>query len=193
MYAGSAAYFAKCLNVYHRTVLRRGGDHPGFEAWRAEAESAYDWAVGNGGSGSDRERGLAAIARGRDFEDQILLVGGVSLNPAVRRFLAQELELSPERIVVPEHNLTLGAIGAALRGEGEVNLSEALRLLQEAPGVSAHRDRSTIVAAGAERATIPGLVTSLASAGVRIYRVVPQDAPLEDIYFALHSEQEVSS
>ncbi len=73
----------------------------------------------------------AAIARGREFEDQVLLIGGVSLNPAVRRFLAQELELSPDRIVVPEHNLTLGAIGAALRAEHEVDLAEALGLLQE--------------------------------------------------------------
>lgn len=69
----------------------------------------------------------------------------------------------------------------------------ALRLLQEAPGVSAHRDGSSIVASGAERESIPGLVTSLASGGVRIYRVLPQEAPLEEIYFALHSEQEVSS
>ncbi len=73
----------------------------------------------------------AAIARGRDFQDQVLLVGGVSLNPAVRRFLAQELELSPERIVVPEHSLTLGAIGAALRAQSEVDLPQALALLDE--------------------------------------------------------------
>jgi ABC-2 type transport system ATP-binding protein len=66
----------------------------------------------------------------------------------------------------------------------------ALQLLQEAPGVSARRENGTIVAAGAERVAIPRLVTSLAAAGVRIYRVVPQEAPLEDIYFALHRERE---
>jgi predicted CoA-substrate-specific enzyme activase len=73
----------------------------------------------------------AAVARGRDFEDQILLIGGVSLNPAVRRFLAQELELSADRIVVPEYALTLGAIGAGLRAERKVDLAGALALLQE--------------------------------------------------------------
>ena len=66
----------------------------------------------------------------------------------------------------------------------------ALRLLKEAPGVSAYREDGAIIASGAGRETIPGLVTSLASAGVRIYRVTPQEAPLEDIYFALHGEQE---
>jgi len=73
----------------------------------------------------------AAVARGKEFEDQILFIGGVSLNPAVRRFLAQELDIGPERIVVPEHNLCLGAIGAALRAEGGVSLTEALRLIEE--------------------------------------------------------------
>ena len=44
------------------------------------------------------------------------------------------------------------------RGDEET----VLRLLAEAPGVSAHRENGTIVAAGAEWAAIPGLVTSLA-------------------------------
>jgi len=69
----------------------------------------------------------------------------------------------------------------------------ALRLLQEAPGVSASRENGAIVASGAGGETIPALVTSLASAGVRIYRVAPQQASLEDIYFALQGEQEVMS
>jgi ABC-2 type transport system ATP-binding protein len=75
------------------------------------------------------------------------------------------------------------------RGDEEI----ALRLLAEAPGVSAHREDSTIVAAGPEWAAIPGLVTSLASAGMRIYRVAPQEASLEEAYFALQSEKEEMS
>lgn len=75
------------------------------------------------------------------------------------------------------------------RGDEEA----ALRLLTEAPGVSAHRENGTIVAAGAEWAAIPGVVTLLASAGVRIYRVAPQEASLEDIYFALQQEKEEMS
>jgi ABC-2 type transport system ATP-binding protein len=69
----------------------------------------------------------------------------------------------------------------------------AIRLLTEAPGITAHREDGAIVAAGAGWEAIPGLVTSLASAGVRIYRVAPQEASLEDTYFALHGEQEEMS
>ncbi|UCC61618.1 MAG: hypothetical protein JSV36_12510, partial [Anaerolineae bacterium] len=75
------------------------------------------------------------------------------------------------------------------RGDEET----ALRLLKEAPGVSAYREDGAIIASGAGRETIPALVTSLASAGVHIYRVTPQEASLEDIYFALHGEQEKMS
>ena len=75
------------------------------------------------------------------------------------------------------------------RGDQET----VLRFLAEAPGVSAHRENGTIVAVGAEWAAIPGLVTSLASAGVHIYRVAPQEASLEDTYFALQREKEEMS
>ncbi|MBN1459613.1 MAG: hypothetical protein JXA57_08745, partial [Armatimonadetes bacterium] len=73
----------------------------------------------------------AAIARGREFVDQILFIGGVSLNPAVRRFLAQELDLAPDRIVVPAHSRSLGAIGAALRAEKQIELAAALGRVAE--------------------------------------------------------------
>jgi ABC-2 type transport system ATP-binding protein len=68
----------------------------------------------------------------------------------------------------------------------------ALRVLKQAPGVSAFREDGAIIASGVGQETIPGLVTSLASAGVRIYRVASQEASLEDIYFALHREKEGS-
>ena len=71
----------------------------------------------------------SALARGKDFVDQVLFIGGVSLNPAVRKFLAAELGLAPEQIVVPPHNLVMGAIGAALRTQSEVDLAQALQAL----------------------------------------------------------------
>jgi ABC-2 type transport system ATP-binding protein len=110
-----------------------------------------------------------------------------------------------DRVAVLEHGklVALGTpeelaskIGCGQRLELEVvpgDEETALRLLTEAPGVSVHRDNGTIIATGAGREIVPGLVTSLASAGVRIYRVAPQAASLEDIYFALQSEQEVMS
>jgi ABC-2 type transport system ATP-binding protein len=110
-----------------------------------------------------------------------------------------------DRVAVLEHGklVALGTpaelaskVGRSQRLELQVARDDeetVLRLLAEAPGVSAHRENGTIVAAGAEWAAIPGLVTSLASAGVRIYRVAPQEASLEDTYFALQSEKEEMS
>jgi len=110
-----------------------------------------------------------------------------------------------DRVAVLEHGkiVALGTpeelankIGRGQRLELQVERGDeetALRLLKEAPGVSAQRENGTIVAAGAGWAAIPGLVMSLASAGVRIYRVAPLEASLEDAYFALQSEKEVMS
>jgi len=110
-----------------------------------------------------------------------------------------------DRVAVLEHGklVALGTpaelaskVGRSQRLELQVAPGDeetALRLLAEAPGVSAHRENGTIVAAGAEWAAIPGLVTSLASAGVHIYRVAPQEASLEDTYFALQREKEEMS
>jgi ABC-2 type transport system ATP-binding protein len=110
-----------------------------------------------------------------------------------------------DRVAVLEHGklLALGTpvelaakVGRSQRLELQVARGDeemVLRLLTEVPGVSAHRENGTIVAAGAAWAAIPGLVTSLASAGVHIYRVAPQEASLEDAYFALQREQEEMS
>jgi len=110
-----------------------------------------------------------------------------------------------DRVAVLEHGklVALGTpaelarkLGRSQRLELQVARGDedtVLRLLAEAPGISAHRENGTIVAVGAEWAAIPGLVTSLTSAGVRIYRVAPQEASLEDTYFALQTEKEEMS
>ena len=72
----------------------------------------------------------SAIARGKEFRDKVAFIGGVSENPAVRKYLAEELGLDG-RLFVPEHNRTLGAIGAALRAEAEIDLRDAIDLLEE--------------------------------------------------------------
>jgi ABC-2 type transport system ATP-binding protein len=107
-----------------------------------------------------------------------------------------------DRVAVLEHG-KLAALGTAAElarqlGHGqrlELQVAPgdeetALRLLKETLGVSAHREDGVLIASGVGQENIPELLTSLASAGVRVYRVTPQEVPLEDIYFALHSEQE---
>jgi ABC-2 type transport system ATP-binding protein len=51
------------------------------------------------------------------------------------------------------------------------------------------QESNTFTIAGAEREAVPDLVIALVAAGVRIYRVTPQEPSLEDVYFALHGEE----
>jgi ABC-2 type transport system ATP-binding protein len=107
-----------------------------------------------------------------------------------------------DRVAVMEHGklVALGTAAELARKLGRGQRLElqvapgdeetALRLLEKVPGVAAHREDGILIASGVEQEIVPGLLTSLASAGVRVYRAAPQEAPLEDIYFALHSEQE---
>ena len=46
---------------------------------------------------------------------------------------------------------------------------------------------------GVARARIPELVAALVSAGVRVYRVAPQEPSLEEVYFALQNQPADSS
>ena len=72
----------------------------------------------------------SAIARGKEFRDKIAFIGGVSENPAVIKYLSEELELG-QRLFVPKHNRTLGAIGAAFRAESLVDIRTAILKLEE--------------------------------------------------------------
>ncbi|MFQ3549295.1 MAG: acyl-CoA dehydratase activase [Armatimonadota bacterium] len=72
----------------------------------------------------------SAISRGKEFRDKIAFIGGVSENPAVIRFLSEELELG-NRLFVPEHNRTIGAIGAAIRAEKKIFIKEALAKIDD--------------------------------------------------------------
>jgi len=71
----------------------------------------------------------SAIARGKEFRDKIAFIGGVSENPAVVKYLAEELGLGG-RMFVPEHNRTMGAIGAALRAESQIDIRQAIATLE---------------------------------------------------------------
>jgi ABC-2 type transport system ATP-binding protein len=108
-----------------------------------------------------------------------------------------------DRVAVLEHGklVALGTplelarrLGRSQRLEIEVapgDREKVLEMLAATPGFSEVREEGdAIFASGAEREAIPGLVAALVSAGVRIYRVAPQEASLEDIYFALQGEEE---
>ncbi|MCE5322102.1 acyl-CoA dehydratase activase [bacterium] len=72
----------------------------------------------------------SAIARGKEFRDKVAFIGGVSENPAVVKYLSEELGLG-SRLFVPKYNRTLGAIGAALRAEAVVDIKTAISKLEE--------------------------------------------------------------
>lgn len=88
-------------------------------------------------------------------------------------------------------------LGRSLRLEIEVALQDqavVLDILQRARGIGTPtKEDGVISVAGADREAIPDLVASLVAAGVRIYRVMPQEPSLEDVYFALHGEQEADA
>ena len=69
------------------------------------------------------------IARSKEVQPEVAFIGGVSQNPAMVRFLKQELGI--EHLLVPEYARELGALGAALCATQRVNLREAIRLLDE--------------------------------------------------------------
>jgi len=71
----------------------------------------------------------SAIARGKEFRDKIAFIGGVSENPAVVKYLSEELGVGA-RMFVPEHNRTMGAIGAAIRAANCIDIRQAIAALE---------------------------------------------------------------
>jgi ABC-2 type transport system ATP-binding protein len=88
-------------------------------------------------------------------------------------------------------------LGRSQRLEIEVDADQvpaALEILGALPGVTAEpQGNGTLTAVGAGRDVVPGLVASLVGAGLQVYRVAPQEPSLEDVYFSLHGEKEVSA
>ncbi len=90
-------------------------------------------------------------------------------------------ELSSQAV----HNLTL---------EIEVDaeqVQQAITLLQTFSGISelSHK-KSVVTVSGIKHKAIPNVLSKLIRDGVKVYRVVPQEPTLEDVYFALHSKTE---
>jgi ABC-2 type transport system ATP-binding protein len=86
--------------------------------------------------------------------------------------LTVELELAPEQASMAVDTLQ------TISGHNGINLNRTDGHL-------------TLTATG--RGVIPDLVAGLVRAGIRVYRVDPQEPSLEDVYFALHDKTEVLS
>lgn len=108
-----------------------------------------------------------------------------------------------DRVAVLEHGrlVALGTptelahgLGRSRRLEIEVapdGLDMALKILTAAQSiVNPVQENGVIALIGTDREAIPDLVAALTAGGVRIYRITPQEPSLEDIYFALHGEEE---
>ncbi len=111
-----------------------------------------------------------------------------------------------DRVAVMEHGRLVAVgtpadlarqVGTNTQLEIEVapeSAAQAIGVLNEmTPGREVEqRDGGTLAVSGVDREAIPDLVAALATAGVRIYQVAPQEPSLEDVYFALHGEEESS-
>lgn len=72
-------------------------------------------------------------------------------------------------------------------------VQQAMDVVCRAPGVrEANHEVDVVIVHGAGRESVPDLLAALTQAGVRVYRVTPQEPTLEDIYFALHGEEVVA-
>jgi ABC-2 type transport system ATP-binding protein len=111
-----------------------------------------------------------------------------------------------DRVAVLQHGkvLALGTPGELSHRMGRSQRMEietdpetaplALEKLRAFPGISdVALENATIMFAGVGHERVPDLISTLAGAGVRIYRVTPQEPTLEDVYFALHGEEEAVS
>ena len=71
-----------------------------------------------------------SVLKGRPIEGRVAFVGGVSLNPGARKYLADELSLDGQ-LTVPEHSVAAAAIGAAARSKTVLDVPAAIRALEE--------------------------------------------------------------
>lgn len=119
----------------------------------------------------------------------------------------EEAQRLCHRVAVLEHG-RLVAIGSpadlgrnlwqGVRLEVETSLAcvelarSVLHAFPTARDVTQADDRPILTLALADREQIPQLVERLVAAGALLYRLDPQEPTLEDVYFALHGEQEAT-
>lgn len=107
-----------------------------------------------------------------------------------------------QRVAVMEHG-RLVALGTpaelshryatALRFKVEVapqQAQAACAALHPIEGIRAAAEGPVVTVNGATREAIPDLLAVLINSGVRVYRVEPDEPSLEDVYFAIHDQEE---
>ncbi len=110
-----------------------------------------------------------------------------------------EVQRLCDRVVVLEHGQVIAdgtpASLAAELGIGRVRLEiepdDRARAEGQlaARGLTCHPDGRGLVVAATPDLDVPSLIADLVGAHVRIHAVVPEDASLEDVYFALHEKE----
>jgi ABC-2 type transport system ATP-binding protein len=111
---------------------------------------------------------VAVMERGR----LVALGTPTELADRLIRHLTVELELAPEQTSM------------AL---------DALRAITGQNGIDLNQTDGHLTLTATRRESIPDLVAGLVQAGIRVYRVDPQEPSLEDVYFALHAKAGVTS
>lgn len=107
-----------------------------------------------------------------------------------------------DRVGIMEHGklIALGKLEELARNAGlriglEIQtapdqLDDAARTLQaHFPDIQSTVQNNHLHITGARHDQIPDMVTALVGADIRIYQITPQDASLEDVYFALHEKE----
>ncbi len=110
-----------------------------------------------------------------------------------------EAQLLCDRVAVLEHGrvLALGSpaelthkysAGAQLEMEiSKESIGKAIEILEEIPQIHINQTADILLQiTGAARTDIPGLIKILTRADVNLYRVQPVEPTLQDVYFALH-------
>lgn len=86
------------------------------------------------------------------------------------------------------------ALGSRLELELSADtLERALTFLKDNGLTFTVEPPDSVLITGLERERIPDFIVRLIETGVRIYRVSPQGASLEDVYFALHEAKKVTA
>lgn len=71
-----------------------------------------------------------SVARRKEFLGEVAFIGGVSENPAMWKYLSEELELD-DRLFVPRQKRVLGAIGVAMTAESVIDLAKAIKIIDK--------------------------------------------------------------